>query len=463
MPVRLRITFLFTLLVFVILSLLCSGVYYFSYTARIKTIKTRLTNRAITTASFLSQEEIFDQKLVQQIDSLTTISLKNKVVEAYDHQDKIIYKYSDVDGDTLKITPAMLNKARVNGSFYFLQGNKEAVAYYYTDNNSRITIISAAEDVEAKENLAGLENILYLSFFVANIFVLLTGYFFSGGLLQPIKKITEDVAEISAQNLARRIKHGSTKDEWYYLIGTLNQLLNRLQKSFELQRRFISNASHEMSTPLTIISSQIEVTLQKPRDTAEYQKVMRSIYQDVQHMGKLTQTLLEFAKASGNAGGLDINLIRIDEIILRLPSEVAKIDAAYSVTLQFAKLPEEEEKLLVYGNEALLLTAIKNVVVNACKYSGDQHAEINLHSEKDFLFISISDNGDGIPDNELENIFQPFYRVDESRAAGGFGLGLSLAERIIKLHKGNLKVTSENGKGTTFAIELPVAHQLQIS
>lgn len=462
MPVRLRIMFVFSLVVFIILSIVCTGIYFFSYQARINSIKTRLTNRAITTARLLSQHEIFDRTLVKRIDSSTTLSLINKTVQAYDYQDKRIYRFSDVPNDTLRIDPKELDDARVKGSYYFTEGNKEAVAYHYTDANARIVIITAGEDIEGKQNLRNLLNILLLSFLVGNIFVLISAYLFSKGLLLPIKRISEDVAVISAQNLARRIQTGTSKDEWFQLSNTLNDLLNRLQEGFELQRRFISNASHELSTPLTAISSQLEVSLQREREAGEYKKVMQSIYQDVRHMGKLTQTLLEFAKASGNAGGLEINLIRIDEIILRLPAEVSRINPAYTVKLQFDELPEQEEDLLIFGNETLLLTAIKNIVVNACKYSEDHLAEIQLKAEGRQLFIFIKDNGPGIPDEKIGHIFQPFYRVDENRSAGGFGLGLSLADRIVKIHKGSITVRSVVGEGTTFIVQLPAAPSLAI-
>jgi signal transduction histidine kinase len=279
--------------------------------------------------------------------------------------------------------------------------------------------------------------------------------------LRPIKKIADDVADISAQNLTRRIHTRNTKDEWDQLASVMNDLLNRLQESFELQRRFISNASHELSTPLTSISSQLEVSLQRQRGAEEYRAVMQSIYQDVQHMSKLTQTLLEFAKASGNAGGLEINLVRIDEILFRLPSEAAKINQEYSVTLEFMDLPDEEEKLLVFGNEALLITAIRNIVVNACKYSNDHKAFVKLEVLSDYIQIYIEDKGPGIPAAEQEKIFQPFYRVEDNRTAGGFGLGLSLAYRILKLHKGDIEVRSEEGKGTIFMVKIPAASRLE--
>ena len=461
MPVRLRITFLFSLLAFFILSIVCGSIYYFSYQQRIDTIKGRLINRAITTARLLSQREIFTKELVQRIDSSTTLSLKNKVVEAYNYHNKRIYNYRDTPGDSLRLTQKILDNARFNGSYFFVDGNKEAIAYHYTDRNNRIVVITAGEDVDGKNNLRSLLKILVLSFLVGNIFVLVSGYIFSAGLLRPIKKISEDVAEISAQNLTRRIQTGATRDEWYQLSHTMNELLNRLQESFELQSRFISNASHELSTPLTSISSQLEVALQRNRDAAEYQAVMQSIYQDVQHMIKLTQTLLEFAKASGNSGGLEINLVRLDEIVLGLPAEVVKIDTSYSVVLQFEALPEDEGNLFVFGNEALLSPAIKNIVINACKYSDDHRAQVSLQAQENDLFISVKNKGNGIPQEELESIFQPFYRIEENRTAGGFGLGLSLAKRIIKLHKGVIQVSSEMGEETTFIIQLPAAQSLQ--
>lgn len=456
MPVRLRITLLFSLFAFIILSIVCGGIYYFSYQSRLNIIKTRLTNRAITTARLLSQKEKFDNELVRRIDSLTTIALKAKTVQAYDYRNQKFYNYTDLPGDTLQVSEETLDNARVAGNIFFRVGDKEAVAYHYADDNTRMVVITAAEDEEGKKNLATLLKILLASFFVGVLFVLISGYFFSRSLLQPIQKISDDVAEISAQNLARRLKTGSAKDEWHYLIDTLNSLLNRLQESFELQRRFISNASHELSTPLTAISSQLQVALQRDRKAAEYKAMMQSIYQDVQHMTKLTKTLLEFAKASGNKGGLELTPVRIDEVLLRLPAEAAKIDKQYAVQLQFDDAPETEEGMLVYGNETLLLTALKNIVVNACKYSTDHRAEIALRPTGKGIEVSVSDKGKGIPADKLVSIFQPFYRIDENAPAEGFGLGLSLAERIVKLHKGTISVKSKMNEGTVFTVFLPL-------
>lgn len=461
MPVRIRITLLFTLLVFIILGLVSGSVYYFSTASRIDLVKNRLINRAITTARLLSETDVFTQQDVQRIDSLTTISLQKKIVLAYNESNRILYSYSDLKNDSLSISTNILKNARLKGSLYFSNGNKDAIAYHYNDNFYDIVMIVAGEDVEGKSNLKELVGILLLSFIGGTIIAFLGGIIFSRGLLNPIRKIADEVNDISAQNLSRRIATGRVKDEWSYLAETLNKLINRLKESFELQRRFISNASHELSTPLTSISSQLEVSLQRERDASQYKVVMQSIYQDVKHMSKLTQSLLDFAQASGSTGGLEISLVRIDEVLMRLPAEMVKMNKRYTVSLSFGQLPENEENLLVFGNEELLFSALKNIVANACKYSDDNHADVNLSSTKNEILIIISDQGQGIPASELENIFQPFYRIDEHRSTAGFGLGLSLARQIIKLHRGHIKVDSKPGHGTRFKIGFPFSKDLQ--
>ena len=456
MPVKFRIIFIFSLLVFVILGLVCAAVYYFFYSNRLSNIKVRLSNRAITTARLLSQSEVFDRQLMYKIEAATTVALKDKTVQAYDYTNKRIYAYSDRPGDTIPIDKKILDDARIDKNVYFTIGKKEAIAYHYTDEDNRIVVVSAAYDEDGKMILRQLRLILLLSFCGGVIMTFAVGFIFSKSLLRPVRKIADEVNEISATDFTRRIHTGKSQDEWNYLANTLNQLLIRLQESFETQRRFISNASHELSTPLTSISSQLEVSLQKERSAGEYKEIIHSVYQDVRQMNKLTQTLLEFAKASGSRGGLELKPVRIDEVLLRLPSEMAKINEKYSVSLSFDELPPDEENLLIYGNEELLFMATKNIVLNACKYSEDHHAKINLAVKTDQIIVSIEDKGMGIPKSDLDNIFQPFFRINDERPTDGFGLGLSLASRIIKLHNGQIQVHSEVQKGTLFVIYFPI-------
>jgi len=301
--------------------------------------------------------------------------------------------------------------------------------------------------------------LILLCFSLAGSIVIafISGYFFSRLLLKPVKKIADQLNTISGQSITQRLQSGDGPGEWNYLTQTINELLNRLQESFEIQRRFLSAASHELLTPLTSISSQLEVSLLKEREAEAYRKVMQSVYQDVKQLSKLTQTLLEFASLSGNPGGIELNPVRIDEVLMRLPGEIAKMNMGYTVKLEFEKLPEDESRLLVFGNATLLFTAIRNIVSNACKYSTSKLAEVKLSVTKKEITIAIKDDGRGIPEKEIKNIFQPFYRIENNDVVSGFGVGLPLVKRIVKLHNGQITVKSAEGKGTTFFVQLPCA------
>src|SRR5687767_11805811 len=153
MPVKLRITLLFCLIVFFILAMVCATVFYFSYTERTNNIRTRLTNRAITLARLLGQSQVFDHNLIRKIDSSTMLAMKDKTFQAYDYLNNRIYSYSDAPVDTLHIDTVILDDARVKGTIYFKIGNKEAVAYHYANPTTRIVAITAAYDEEGMTKL----------------------------------------------------------------------------------------------------------------------------------------------------------------------------------------------------------------------------------------------------------------------------------------------------------------------
>jgi signal transduction histidine kinase len=419
-------------------------------------MKNRLVNRAITVGRLINQPSVFSYDLIRRIDSSTSIAYKNKLVQVYDYTNRLIYRYSDVKGDTIGVDAELLNDARVAHYKYFNDGKKDAIAYHYVDNQQRIVIVAAGEDVEGKANLSHLINILLVAFGGGLVIAVLGGYFFSAGLIKPVKKIADEINKISTQNFSDRIKTRAVNDEWSYLAKTVNELLTRLQNSFELQKRFIANASHELSTPLTSISSQLQVCLQRERDVSAYQGVIKSVQQDVLQMIRLTKVLLDFAKASGEAGGADLTFLRMDDILFRIPGEVAKHDKAYITVLDLEALPEEQDQLIVFGSDELICTAIKNIALNGCKYSDDHKAIIKLMTNATSVIVEVSDKGIGIDEKDIDKIFQPFYRLGEKNVEGS-GLGLSLSYRIIKMHNGEIKVVSKKGEGSTFSIILPKA------
>lgn len=457
MKIKYRITLLFTLVVTFILLLVCSSVYYFSDLTRKNDFRKRLHNRAITTVSWLLHVKGMNNELLKRIDETMVITIQDKSVGIYNTRFQEVYSYTDSNIAPIQADSNILKKALTKGEFDYTVGNREVVVLPYKINGEQYTLVASAYDKDGFEKLSRLLLILSISCIGGILITILSGIIFSASIVSPIKKITSTVREITSQKLSRRIELPGPKDELHQLSKTFNDLLSRLQESFEMQRHFIANASHEISTPLTSISSQLEITLQKGRDANEYKNVISSVYEDVKGLNHLTKSLLELAIASGTDKGIELKLVRIDELILNLPLELNKADKTYHAEMEFEIFPENEENLQVFGSPDLLYSAIRNIVMNACKYGQDHIARLHLSFSSDQIHITVSDNGPGIPEEDRNMIFQPFYRSRSSHDIPGFGLGLPLAMQIITLHKGKLELVSSVEKGTSFIIHFPVA------
>ncbi|WEK37229.1 MAG: HAMP domain-containing sensor histidine kinase [Candidatus Pseudobacter hemicellulosilyticus] len=455
MKIKYKITALFILLVTAILLLLSISVYYFTALDRSEAFKKRLMGRANNNAQIFSIFGDSSASVLSQIDSGSVGTLPRKSVIIYDYLDHPLYIFNAPGQETPDISRAILERARVEHELYFHLGDREALAFHHTDPASRIVIVVAAYDEDGWSRLTDLKRILFTSLLIGLAIALIGGYLFSIQLVKPLSLIIREVKDISSQNLSHRIEAGSGHDELHQLANTFNELLNRLQDSFNSQRRFISNASHELSTPLTSISSQLEVTLHKHRSTEEYQQVLLSVREDVKQMQSLTRSLLEIAK-TGSQGAIELNEVRIDEILFKVMGDVRKISADYRVEVQFGDFPEDEKEFMVFGNSDLLYMSIKNFVENGCKYSPDHQSWLDLSFESGLIIIRVKNEGDVIAEEEMEHIFLPFYRTSSAaQKSKGFGLGLPLAQRIIGLHKGSIEVQSDIVTGTVFTITLP--------
>jgi signal transduction histidine kinase len=221
-----------------------------------------------------------------------------------------------------------------------------------------------------------------------------------------------------------------------------------------MEKRFISNASHELSTPLTSISSQLEVALLQDRPTNEYKKVLESVLKDAQDLHQLTRNLLEIAKAGTN-GDIALEKLRIDEILIRAHGDVIHQNTGYKIELDFPELPEDENECSVFGNTHLLNSAFRNIIENGCKYSPDNKTRVELLFNDPGIRIIFSNKSEFLPTEEIEKMFEPFYRGSNAGEKPGVGLGLTLTRRIIALHKGTLTVKSDPEKGTVFMVSLP--------
>jgi two-component system, OmpR family, sensor histidine kinase ArlS len=461
MKIRYKIMLLFTLQVTAIILLLGFCVYYFSSLERKIVFQKRLRSRANYTAQLFSILGDSSSSILSRVDSTSTAGLlPQRSIEIFGSNGNMLYRFEKQDSLHFVIDKNILNDADKLNEKYFRMGNREAIALKYTGIKNKFIVVVAAFDADGLQHLGDLLKILFGSMIAGELLTALIGFLFSRQLVKPVSQIIYEVNEISSYNLNYRLKVGKSKDELNQLANTFNQLLERLQKSFNIQRRFISNASHELSTPLTSISSQLEVTLQKERSAAEYQDVLISINEDVIQMRQLTKSLLEIAKADAE-GNIELKEVRIDEILLKVTSEVKKINYVYKVDLFFGVFPDDERDMMVFGNVELLHSAIKNIIENGCKYSTDKTSRIDLLYENHLVILHVKNNGNVIAAEEIQKIFQPFYRGNNATNYKGFGLGLALAKGIARIHKGNINVQSEIEEGTIFSITIPSVSAFQ--
>ncbi|MNY10513.1 Sensor kinase CusS [compost metagenome] len=232
-------------------------------------------------------------------------------------------------------------------------------------------------------------------------------------------------------------------------------MLTRLETSFETQKNFISNASHELNTPLTSIIGQADLALSKERSQAQYQRTLLKIIESAEHLEKKTKALLLLARTGFVSNSSSFGPVRIDQVIMDAELMVKAINDKFRIITDFDLLPDDSMRLKVSGNAILLQLALSNIISNACKYSSNRTAYIALGALDKKVFILIKDEGIGIPSEDLQHIYDPYFRASNTDGIDGYGIGLPLARNIIKLHEGSLKVTSIVGKGTTVEIELP--------
>ncbi len=446
---------LFTVLVTAIISVLEFSVHYSAKMERKLIFNKRLRARANSTTQLYSLFGDSGLSIMRRMDtSSTTGVLPSRSIGIFSDQGNELYRF-DVKGfRPILLSRENLQEVLVSGEVYFTLDNRDAVAVRRKTDNRTFIVVVAGYDEDGIDRVERLNRILLISLLAGVCLAAIISFIFAGQLLQPLTQIIREVKEISSYDLSHRIRAGSGQDELSQLANTFNELLERLQESFAIQRRFISNASHELSTPLTSVSSQLEVTLQKERGVEEYRQVMISVSEDVQQMRQLTKSLLEIAK-TGSQGTIELNEVRVDEVLLKVTADVKKLNSAYRIELNFGEFPEEERDFVVFGNSELLYIAIRNLVENGCKYSPDKKPVVDLSFSNHKVYINVVNKGDVIAAEEIGQIFQPFFRGARTRDQKGFGLGLALAQRIVGLHKGFLTVRSGEESGTVFTIELP--------
>lgn len=454
MEIRKKLAYQFIGIVAFILLISFVAIYFSFSQARKEEFYDRLGSKAKLVAQMLIDIDEIDTELLKKIEKNNPLSLPNEKIIIFDYEDQKIY--SSDDDNTLIIPANRIQQVRLHEEIRFRQNSYEIFGQFYTGQFDRIVVFAAASDIFGLNKLKRLRIIMLIVFILSLVIVYIAGRLFAVRALFPISKIVKQVNQIEVANLNARLNEGNEKDEIAHLAKTFNKMLERLEAAFVIQKYFIANASHELRTPLTVITGQIEVVLMKARTNEEYKNKLILVLQEIKDLNLLSNKLLLLAQTSGNNRDLSFTPVRIDDALWKAQKEVLIRDESYSIEIIFEEGIDDDSKLSVSGNELLLKTALTNLMDNSCKYSENHRAEVRLNAEGNNLTIKFIDKGIGISPEELKLIFQPFFRSKNVLNVAGHGIGLSLVEKIIILHKGKILVDSEPGKGSVFTIQVPI-------
>jgi len=329
--------------------------------------------------------------------------------------------------------PVFFNKHKLRG-----------VALYYPDNQGKFVVLIMAHNkygYNIQQHTLVLSLILLL---ISSVVVFIMGRIYSENIMLPLKNLLQHLKQIRGNNLNFRLKEAGNKDELDALIHTLNEMLDRINEAFKSEKSFVSCASHELNNPLTAIQGECEISLMKQRTPEEYIESLQRISTESQRLSQLVKQLMFLSRHDEDLLIQERSPIRLNDFLKNMVQKNSRI--------VFSNETDIKEDIILSANPYLLEIALENFLSNACKYSqGDVDLRLKLTAEAD-PFIEIEDYGIGIPEAEVFQIFQSFYRASNTRAYSGNGIGLSLSFKILSAYGAKISVDTEENVHTKFTI-----------
>lgn len=439
----------FAILSAILLFLVLAGIYLLTAQYRKKDFHERLLDRAFTNAElFLAQDNLSAEKF-SDVQKKFPQSLPEEIVKIYNDSDQSVF----IKANSFQWPTSVIDRVRNEKTIFYSEGRRQTAGIYYIDNSGNFTVLASAIDTYGDEEMRQLFWVMFIAFFISVFILFFAGRLFARSALSPMIKVITDVKFIRSTSLDKRLQTQGSKDEINELAVTFNNLLEHLEQSFGAQGSFVAHASHELRTPVTSIIGDVEVTLSQERASEEYKKTLERVLAESGKLNDLINNLFDLAQT--NIDITEFQDLRLDELLWQVKDEWASRLPESNIDLQY-NLPEDSRKYTIQGNNHLLFIAISNILKNAIKFSNNSIVTCKLYFQNNIPVISIRDRGIGIGKEDIRNIFQPFYRGKNTFGYAGYGVGLSLADKILRLHNARISVNSELNKGTEFLLFFPI-------
>jgi len=449
MTLKNRISLLVSLLFTVLFGLASTLIFVLYANFRKEEFRDRLEIKALSNIKLLVNVKEIDNQLLKIIDQNSINKLYNEKTLVFDSNYHLIY--SSIDDAKIDWSINDLKYLKKHKTLFKQQGDYEVYGVFYDTNDKDFYALISASDNYGKRKLLYLRYILIISYVFFTAICWIATSFTVKKAMNPLGIFHQKIKKINENNLDTRVLIKSNRNEIDLIANEFNFMMDRIEISYQKQKEFTAHASHELRTPLSRITSQIENTISKQETDTESKAFLRNILTDVNQLTELIHSLLILSKLDNKKHEYK-EAYRIDEILF---SSIEKINKTYPDFVILFGIEENEnlESLLeVRGNKTLLEIAIVNILKNACVYSDNKQAVVNIRSQENNLIISVSNTGTTLDDEEQKNLFQPFMRGKNSKGTTGFGLGLRIVQRILVLHKASISYCTPEPNTNQFEV-----------
>lgn len=456
MNLKQRFAFLFTGFVAVVLFIACTTIYFLYAGYRQEDFYNRIS---------LEGNEVYEvAKESKTADSLTSFNLIKEIRDRSIFNESILVIDSSgnrilaiPNNNAIQLTSILKEKAKRLKRYQYSDGTKTQYVIEFHIPTKTFIYVSGF-DQTGFEKLKNLQIILAIVFLGGLIFTGVLSFLFVKQAVKPIVQLSNQMQLINIKNLSERISLKDTKDEINQIASSFNSMMDRLKAAFDAQKSFVQHASHELRTPLAVMLSQTEVALNKPLSVDEYKNVLVSLKEDQHHMIDLANSLLLLSQNETINVDADWPYLRVDEILVDAISFSQRSYRDIIIDFSFKSIPENDADLMLKCNESLIKSVFTNLIKNGYQYSSDKKITISILAEKKEIVVIFQNSGTPLTLEESRNISLPFFRGQNAVGKKGFGLGLSIIDRILNLHNGNLSYGSAENEQNIFTVKFPKSY-----
>jgi len=429
--IKQRFSILFSVFFLLLLGTVMFVVYSLFSEFRKEEFKDRLEAKAITTVRFLVEVEEIDGRLLRLIDSNTINRLYNEKTLIFDENYKLIY--SSIDDAPLSWSVNELKEIRQKKSVFRKRGGYEVFGMFYRHQEKNYYVLISADDKYGNSKLNYLRILLFVAFIVGSFFVWILSFQVSKRALAPLDLLKDKIVSITEHNLNTRIEVSNPGDEIGALASSFNSMLERIDHSYNRQRNFTANASHELRTPVTRIVTSIENLSEQYQQNPHLQQAFQRLSENAHQLSDIVTSLLLLSKVENKISKTLFTSLRADELIFR---EVELFKRQYKELHFFFEIEStsKEPDLSLEGDETLLRIAFSNLIKNAYFYSNDKKVNVLLQVFPDRICIVFQNNGPVPATEEIPHLFAPFRRGSNATGRPGSGIGLSIVQRVFDYH-----------------------------